>query len=63
MFFGGPNSGEAAVVVGNRLFGSSPPAGHPLTGATPAGKGSAVISSLLFVKEIVQMKKSALVFT
>ena len=62
MFFGGPNSGEAAVVVGNRLFGS-PPAGHPLTGATPAGKGSAVISSLLFVKEIVQMKKGGDFFT
>ena len=63
MFFGGPNSGEAAVVVGNRLFGSSPPAENPFTGAGPTGKGPAVISYLLFVKEIKKKKKGGLFFT
>jgi hypothetical protein len=57
MFFGGPNSGEAAVVGGDDLFGCSPPAEHPLTGAVPSGKGISSDQPLLFVKEIVQMKK------
>ena len=42
-----PNSGEAAVVGGNRLFGCSPPAGKPLTGGNrqlrSAGRSSEVV--------------------
>ena len=33
---GGPNSGEAAVIRGNDLFGSPPPADNPLVGAGTA---------------------------
>ena len=49
MFAGGegvvrrPNSGEAAVVGGDDLFGCCPPAEYPLTGAGPSGKGIALI--------------------
>ena len=51
------------MVGGNRLFGGSPPADNTFTEAAPAGKGPAVISSLLFVKEIVQMNKGGHFFS
>ena len=37
-----PNSGEAAVIGGNNLFGRFPPAEHPLTGGKPLPEKSVV---------------------
>ena len=37
-----PNSGEAAVIGGNNLFGRFPPAEHPLTGGKSLSEKSVV---------------------
>lgn len=56
------NSGEAEVVGGDSFLGSAPPAGNPLTGATPILERHSSDNPLLFVKEMVQMKTNRLFF-